>query len=190
MISRRCLHALVALTMSAASFVVFANPAEIVYYDIVGDSAKQLRHELDTKGPIDDGGKRVDGHTKWYVAWNFRYAPSSGGCAFTQFEVTVKGTVTLPRWVGSKRSSNSLSRKWQSYIAALRLHEDGHYAHGVQAAQDITALGQSFRVSDSCSTIAKTFNDRANAILEQYKAADAAYDSDTKHGEKQGAIFP
>ena len=179
-----------ALIIGAPLSVAYANDVQLVYYDIVGNSANSLRHELDINGPLDKDGKRFDGLTKWHVTWTYRYAPTEAGCKFTEINTSVEGTTTLPRWVDGDSATNSLIRKWQNYIAALRLHEDGHYAHGVGAAKEIEDLGQSFHVSDNCSTIAKKFNDQASSILEKYMAMDAIYDHDTNHGQTQGARFP
>lgn len=179
-----------AVLIGTTSCVAYANDALLVYYDIVGKSANDLRHELDTKGPLDKDGKRFDALTQWHVAWTYRYVSTTEGCKFIEIRTSVDGTTTLPRWVDGDSASNSLIRKWQSYMAALRLHEDGHYAHGVGAAKEIEDLGQSFHVSDNCSAIGKAFNDQADSILEKYKAMDATYDHDTNHGQTQGARFP
>jgi predicted secreted Zn-dependent protease len=167
-----------------------ADDAEIVYYEVVGNSASELRQQLNTKGPIGEGGKRVDGHTDWHVAWTYQYVPAADGCKFTELGITLTATITLPRWAADDEASNALLKKWQSYIAALRVHEDGHYSHGVRAAEEIKSLGQSLHTPEGCSTFAKHFNDQAASILEKYKVADAAYDADTKHGRTQGAVFP
>lgn len=179
-----------AAILSATLSVAYANDAKLIYYDIVGNNATDLRRELDANGPFDEDGKRYDGHTEWRVTWTYSDVPTEEGCKFTEIGVSVDGTIALPRWVGGEDASNALSRKWQNFLAALRLHEDGHYALGVRAAKEIEDLGQSFHVSGNCSTIGKAFNDQAGSILEKYKAMNALYDHDTNHGQTQGAEFP
>jgi predicted secreted Zn-dependent protease len=185
-----CFRALVVTGLMLGPSLVYADGAEIVYYDIVGDNAKELRYQMDAKGPLGEGGKRVDGYTDWHVAWTYRYAPAAGSCKFTELGITLAATITLPRWTAGDDTSSALVKKWQSYIAALRVHEDGHYSHGKRAADEIKSLGQSLRTSDDCSTMAKLFDDQAASILEKYRVADVAYDADTKHGRTQGATFP
>lgn len=170
--------------------VAHADDARVVYYGITGDSANALRTRLDADGPLDESGKRFDAHTEWYVTWRYRYRPTASGCEFTRLTVSVTGTIILPRWVHTDRVSDSLVRKWDRYIAALRLHEDGHYAHGVSAAQAIEALEHSLRASGDCAATTDAFNRQAHAILDKYKALDATYDRDTDHGRTQGAQFP
>lgn len=188
--SRSYLRLIAAIGLGFATSIACADEAEVVYYDIVGNNAKELRRELGAKGPIGENGTTVDGHTNWHVRWNFRYAPTAEGCRFTEFVVNVTGEIVLPRWAAGEKASNALAKKWQSYVVALRVHEDGHYTHGVRAADEVKALGQSFRVSGSCSTIGQLFNDRAESILNKFRAADATYDADTDHGRTQGARFP
>jgi predicted secreted Zn-dependent protease len=185
-----CWRLLAVSCFALGSSVVHADEAEIVYYDVVGNSARELRHEMDAKGPLGEDGKRFDGHTDWHVTWSYRYAPAADGCRFTELGVTVTATITLPRWTAADEASNKLVEKWQKYLSALRVHENGHYAHGVSAAEEIRALPQSIRASDNCSTLAMQFDSQAASILEKFKAADAAYDTDTKHGRTQGAAFP
>ena len=168
-----------------------AADARIIYYDITGNSASALREQLDAKGPIGKTGEHVDAFTKWYVAWKYRYRPTPAGCRFTDMQVSVTGTILMPRWANPSDVSRSLLRRWQDYLAALLVHERGHYAHGESAAEAITALEESFRdYSGNCQTMVQSFKDQAHAILAKYQAMDAAYDKATDHGRTQGARFP
>lgn len=169
--------------------VAHAEDARIAYYDVAGSSAKALRQQMDAKGPL-DGGKRFDAHTEWDIKWNYRYRPTASGCELTGVNVSLSGTILLPRWVDSNDASSALVEKWNRYLAALRLHEEGHYAHGVGAAREIEALAKSFHGSGDCPAMTSEFNDRAQSIIARYKALDVAYDRETDHGRTQGARFP
>lgn len=188
--SRRFRQFSAAIILGLASLTAYGGGPTIVYYDIVGNTERDLRRELDNKGPVDDGpgGVKFDGHTRWYVNWSYRYRPVRNGCMLTGVEVTTSGVITLPRWNGAG-NSDRLSNAWQQYMESLRLHEDGHYANGVMAAQEIDRLGQSFRAR-SCENISVDFDRRAAEIIEKYRAADVAYDRETDHGRTQGARFP
>lgn len=166
-----------------------AGEARLVYYDVVGKSAAALRHEMSDKGPL-DGGKRFDAYTQWHVKWTFRYAPVGHGCRLTTIDTSLDGTIEFPRWQHGDDASPSLVEKWEKYLTALRTHEDGHYAHGVAAENEIEALGQSFQIAGSCNKIAQAFNDQATAISARYAAMDVTYDRATDHGKSQGATFP
>ena len=62
------LRALAVTGLVVSSSMVFADDAVIVYYDVVGNSASELRHQMNKKGPLRQGGERFDGHTNWHVA--------------------------------------------------------------------------------------------------------------------------
>jgi predicted secreted Zn-dependent protease len=173
-----------------APSLVRADEPEIQYYDVVGSSDRELRNQMNAKGPMGTRGHRVDGHTHWKTSWRYRYAPSADGCAFTRIDVVVKGTMTLPRWTGEAHASDSLAKNWRSFATALRRHEEGHYAHGLKAREEIEELGRSFRVPGSCATIEEVFREQAKSIIDKYRAADAAYDAETRHGRTQGVRFP
>jgi predicted secreted Zn-dependent protease len=167
-----------------------ADDAEFVYYDLSGNSAKELRHQMNSMGPYGDDGKRADGRADWRVSWTTRYARSPVGCKFTEVETTVTGKIILPRWSAGENASSFLVKKWQNYMAALRLHEDGHYGHGIEAAEEIRALRESLGTAADCESLVKQFDAQVESILEKYRRADITYDAATKHGFTQGAVFP
>ncbi|MEO8810642.1 MAG: DUF922 domain-containing protein [Rhodanobacter sp.] len=169
--------------------MAYADDARLVYYDVVGNSAATLRQQLKSNGPLDHG-KRFDAHATWHVTWTYTYASTGQGCAFTKLDTSLNGVIELPRWVDPGDAPASLKIKWERFLAALRVHEDGHYAHGVAARNEIETLGRSFQIPGSCSAMAKTFNDEASAIVDKYAAMDRQYDHDTDHGKSQGATFP
>jgi len=186
----RYLRWVMAVVLAAAWTAASADDARFVYYDVAGHTATKLRQELDVKGPLDRNGKRFDGRTTWRLNWTYRYAPDGNGCRFTGMSASLAGTIILPRWTHSEHASHSLVKKWDGYLAALRIHEEGHYAHGVAAKREVETLGQSFRIPGDCKEIARIFNDEASAIVARYMALDVTYDRDTGHGETQGATFP
>lgn len=185
------LRMLLVLLAACAWSGAHAAAARIVYYDIEGNSASALRHQLNVKGPVGKSGKHVDAITKWYVAWKYHDRPTSAGCRFTAMDVSVTGTILMPHWAHPGDVSHSLVRRWQGYIAALLVHERGHYAHGRHAADEIAALKDSFRdYSGNCETLVRSFNEQAQTILAKYQDMDAVYDKATDHGRTQGARFP
>jgi predicted secreted Zn-dependent protease len=187
--SRRPWLVLAGVALVLAMSIAHAEDPQIAYYDISGNNAQALRRQMSAKGPLDHG-KRFDAHTDWYVKWNYRYRPTGSGCELTSVGVSVTGTILLPRWVDADDAASALVQKWNRYLAALRLHEDGHYAHGVSAAKEIEALAKSFHDSGQCPAMIAAFNEQAHAIIGKYNAMDVAYDRETAHGRTQGAQFP
>lgn len=170
--------------------VAYGRDATIVYYDITGNSAHALRRQLNAKGPLDVSGKRFDAYTRWRVQWHDRYRPTASGCEFTSVTVSVEGTIIMPRWADESDAPQALEQDWNRYVAALHRHEQGHYVHGLDAAREIGALGQSFHAAGDCPAFVADFNRQASAIIKRYAAMDETYDRDTDHGKTQGAVFP
>ena len=160
------------------------------YYDIQGSTAKQLRSQLNQLGVVDPKtGKRFDGYTSWRVWWNYRYRPIGNQCQIAQVTVNVQVVYTMPRWNPSATASMDLRNRWNRYITALRLHEDGHKNHGVKAGQDILKTLNNL-TTDSCQRIGDIANRKGDAIIKQYNLKDIDYDRLTQHGLTQGAVFP
>ena len=180
----------IAAIMAVASSTAQASDPALVYYDVVGSTAAEVRRDMDRKGPIDESGQRVDAYTQWRVAWTYAAVPDAQGCVIRSVVPALTATITLPRWSPAPSVPANVLRAWRRYVKALRVHEDGHYAHGVAASREVTALAKSFRMQSDCHTTAQSFKRQATAIIDKWKAADATYDRETRHGQNQGATFP
>ncbi|MGH8235042.1 MAG: DUF922 domain-containing Zn-dependent protease [Rhodanobacteraceae bacterium] len=187
---------LVVLLMMAATFggnVLASDPTislRIKYYDVSGSTGREIRNQLDKLGPVGADGKRYDGYTRWRVNWNFQFAPKGGHCALRSFKTSVRTVMTLPRWEGSRNVSSRLAKKWNTYLAALRLHEDGHNHHGVEAAEAILKRFSEMQQAPDCEKLSHDLNAAARSILASYNQKDLIYDAKTHHGATQGAVFP
>jgi predicted secreted Zn-dependent protease len=179
--------AVAGLTLMAG--IAQADPPTIKYYEVIGSTVEELRREIEWKGPRYDG-RRAAGLAEWSISWTFRYAPTSTGCELTEINPRLEGTITLPRWVAGKdRAADTVIAEWHKFVAALRVHEDGHYAYGMQAEAEVRALGRNFRVRGDCSRIIERFNADARAIVQKHVEANEAYDRDTRYGQTQGVVF-
>ncbi len=180
---------IVLLVAFAAATSARAADVRVVYYDISGNTTKDLVHEMEEKGPVDKSGRRFPAYTEWRVSWVFRYESSPASCKLTELTASVEGTMTLPHWVDAGSAPAALAREWQNYVAALRVHENGHYAHGVQAANEIRALANSIQPAENCSALSREVADRAQSVLDKFRAVDETYDRQTNHGQTQGAVL-
>lgn len=160
------------------------------YYDIAGTSAKQLRQEMNRKGPPDESGERFDANTKWWLKWNFWYEPGRMGCRFTRFELDNQSEIVMPRWRDANAASPLLRDRWNRYYQALLAHEMQHRTHGVEAEREIRQLAAGFRSASGCAAIGDEFNRKAQQIIEKYRQADREFDRRTHHGMNEGARFP
>jgi predicted secreted Zn-dependent protease len=164
----------------------FAVDVAVVYYDVHGKTLEELRRGLGENGPLQDG-RRYHAHTRWNVTWTYRGAPRGAGCEFAWFNVAVDGVMTLPRWTPPSDAPRELIERWANYETALRMHEAGHFEHGLRAAREIEELGKSFLTTTDCRAIDSEFHPRAMQVIQTYNERDMAYDRDTGHGASQGA---
>ncbi len=161
----------------------------IRWYDIGGDSRFALRDALDRAGPLDADGVRHDAHTDWFVTWHFPFVDEAQGCKLGPVNVTLRTSVTLPRWYASASTDPELVERWRDYLAALWLHESGHRETGARAAGEIETLLPTLPAKESCVDAETAANEAAQGVLTRHRQADRDYDETTQHGAMQGATF-
>ncbi len=163
---------------------------EVKAYEIHGDDADALRAQMNALGPVDQAGARSDAYTRWFVTWRYPLVETNGTCATGPVTVTLTVSMDLPAWVEAEQGADALKRRWQEYLDALVVHETGHHANAVRAAQEIEQALPAIPAAPSCDEIQRVANAKGHALLEQYRQADVAYDAKTDHGATQGARFP
>jgi predicted secreted Zn-dependent protease len=171
------------LTSAQPAEQISIEHAEISYYDITGSTADELRDSMNQLRPRDrwDGNLPVDSYTDWYIAWTW---PGYGteNCDLSTAVVTYRINVIMPRWQAPGDASPELIAKWEKYLQSLARHEKGHVENIVNNYSNVKTVIQ----AATCSTA----NTEAQKVLEQLRRFDSDYDSETNHGESQGAIFP
>lgn len=162
---------------------------EIDHYDVEGKTADAIRSDINKKRSVGEDGAH-DARTHWYVTWTFQKVPAAGQCALEDVNVKLSIRYQLPRWDAQKGAPASLTGRWNRYMTALAGHERNHALHGVSAAEEIHRMLESRGAARTCSGVEAEANRQAHAILDKYRGKDAAYDSRTKHGKTEGAVFP
>jgi predicted secreted Zn-dependent protease len=161
------------------------------YYPINGVTAMDLRAEMQQHGPHGElADRQYDGYTHWHVRWSYDYATTNEGCAVTGIESSVDVTFTLPWWNVPAEASGSVVAAWNQYLGALQLHENGHMAHGVAAATEITRTLNQFPAYATCPELREAISATTRQIVQHYNQQDINYDLSTQHGLTQGAMFP
>lgn len=177
------LHPIIQSTATQFTDKIFIEHAQIVYYDVNGSTAHELRTSMNKLRPKDPhtDNHPVDAYTDWYISWNW---PGYGteNCDLSAAHVTYSIKVILPRWVQPIDVSSELIIQWETYIQNLLIHEKGHVDNVVNNYLSVDAAIQ----SATCSTA----NAQAEKALATLREFDLNYDRETKHGETQGAVFP
>ena len=179
-----------AICLSALWFsgkLMASDPLVVEFYDVQGNDLREMRKWMEDHGPAGDDGVRYHGYTKWSVGWSFRFAPNGQACEIQSIETKLEATMTLPRWNKPDRASKRIEQEWERYIAALRQHEDGHYGIAVSAAEEIKRRLFGLTKESGCQAFADDINDKAKAVIAEFRAKESAYDAATDHGVTQGA---
>jgi len=161
-----------------------------VYYQITGISADVLRAQIDQFGHTDETGRHWDAYTEWYVTWSYPYSITDGNCATGPVEVVVEITFVFPQWDISADAPPELVDKWNDYIIALELHEEGHKEIAIEAGHEVWQVLNGLTSYSSCDELEQTADVATEEILEHYRQREVVYDQETEHGATQGARFP
>jgi predicted secreted Zn-dependent protease len=157
-------------------FPVTFPHATVQPYEVGGATESDIRGQLNARGP-----NGYDAYTKWTVHWNW---PGQGtaNCRLQDAAVSYEITVTFPRWTPTAPAAPELVAKWNGYLYALSLHENGHVNNVVSHFPAVVAAIK----GGTCLSAEAA----AQAVLQQMRAYDSQYDDNTDHGRTQGARFP
>jgi [ribosomal protein S5]-alanine N-acetyltransferase len=104
--------------------------ATIIYYDIDGASAEELRTQLSLLGPVGVDGYKGDATTRWFIHWDWPGYGTSD-CEVAQAQISYEIEVVLPRWKMTAKADPGLVSQWAIYMEALIEHEKGHVEYVV-----------------------------------------------------------
>jgi predicted secreted Zn-dependent protease len=149
-------------------------------YEVRGRNARAVRASINDGRPADLGGARHDAVTYWNYRWQF--SGTNGRCDPASTVVTYTVTLVLPDLVTLDQMNRNDREKWNTYFAALVLHETNHVRIAEAGAQGVR---QAMRAAPDCESA------QAVGLAENQRvgAASAEYDRLTNHGRNEGATF-
>jgi len=168
---------------SGGAAAAFAPPAQVKVndYDVQGSDFNSLLGALNARGAF-------HGRADWKLSYRFRSQAGPGGCAVSSIETDLDLQMTLPRWTPPAGVSGDLASRWDRYVAALRLHEEGHLDHGRGAEKAFRAAASAATAAD-CGSLDRALRERFSQLIADYQGRDREYDRRTEHGKLQGAFF-
>ena len=159
------------------------------YYQIAGDSELDLREEMDAKRLECYGGTAYDACTGWYIKWYIPTESVNDSCD-GPIKVEVDVVFSYPQWDFQNNSSQDLREKWDKYILALELHENGHKENAIEGGEELWLVLNNLSNEYNCEDLSYVADEKGSEILEKVRGKDISYDDKTDHGESQGAVFP
>jgi predicted secreted Zn-dependent protease len=160
---------------------------QTAYYHIQGESARNLRSSLNSVRPT---GQFHDAYTKWHVTWTYSWRQIDGNFALEKPKVAVTIEMTLPQWTAPATADKRLVEHWQTYVQALRKHENGHAIIGTQAARDIEKKLLALPRVPTAEALKELAESTCQQVLTEARAKEKKFDKQTDHGMKDGARFP
>ena len=158
------------------------------YYDVSGLTkdeiwASQTRARRDTF---------LEGHPAVTIAKvdiNFKTRQFGGKCKATMIKFDVSLTYVYPRLTSLPDVSPGIAADWNRFVAALKVHEEGHAKIEVERAGLMLEELQKIPAYATCEEFNRVWRAKANAFALETKQVEAAYDRDTQSGKTQGAVF-
>lgn len=155
---------------------------EILYYDVGGKTAADLRRAMIRQGLRDpNDGSAVDALAEWRINWRWLVG-GPGGCDLAAAETRFEATVRLPRLVEAPGLSQSLTMRWNQFLTGLTRHEANHIRNAWLASGEVLSAIQA---SDCANAEAA-----AQAAIAEIGKRDIEYDRVSKHGRLEGVVFP
>jgi len=183
------LHALLlAGALPPAALAEVRDSIDYSYYEVQVFDGPSLGTQVRAASPIREGGQVSFGNTRWNVRWDLRWnSEASGRCRLTSVIVTLRSRMLLPQLRGASARQTAA---FERFMAALRLHENGHYAHGQRAAREIERNLLALPPAASCATLEAQANESGRRSIARHADLDIQYDRETSHGRTQGAYLP
>ncbi|HEX5600830.1 MAG TPA: DUF922 domain-containing Zn-dependent protease [Hyphomicrobiaceae bacterium] len=161
----------------------------IKYYDVRGSTIEELRREVYSRGPYDSTGQRFAGWAEWRIRWWFDREQVPQGCKISRAVTETDIEYTLPRWVDADNAQPELRERWNRFLEALTLHEQGHGELARALAAEIEFAIRNLPPEPTCEELDRKVNELANRMILEDRTQEA-YDLVTGHGQTQGAVFP
>lgn len=160
------------------------------YYSISGNSESQLRDEMNKNRLTCEDAVTFDACTDWYIKWSYPRKIVDGKCYTGSVTISVDVKFTYPQWNVNNEVSSDLKDKWAKFVDALKLHENRHKEHAVNGGKQIREILNSLQGYSTCQELDNVVNQKGQDMLSKIRENDRAYDSQTNHGETEGAKFP
>jgi len=171
--------------------VTFDARLNVVTYPVSGETTDAIAKSLDAKALVDahDPLGRYYALTNWNLSSHWNFQPTAVGCEVEKAQVTLAVTMTLPS-LASTNVSPEVRQRWDAFIANAIAHETGHVNLAFDGARSYQHDISYLLPAMNCNIIQTRLNDLFKNDFDAIDQANVDYDTETKHGTTQGAVFP
>jgi predicted secreted Zn-dependent protease len=146
-------------------------------YAISGKTGTALLDAMDRRGPKHGFLTRAIAQTRYAISWRIEWGETSTACRVKRLDGDLAITYTYPRISG--KPSADLARKWETFHAGVKKHEE---MHGRLARQMATAAEKSVgklivRNDRGCRKARLEAKRRMSAIYAEYEARQLRFDA-------------
>lgn len=176
------------LLISINSMAKTIETIEYKNYIISPRAPHEIKPELMRNTPIREHGGSFNGHTDWYVDWQYQTRQEPNICRITNVKIKVHVVHILPvlsEYVTDKQTIEVFNK----FSEALTKHEKNHGNNGLSAAREIDKAINEIQAQQNCRYVSRMINDIGNSIIQKYVHADSEYDRMTQNGRSEGAVI-
>lgn len=159
------------------------------YHEVDAVKLRALRRQLAARprgaGP---GGPSI-GRTTQRLETRYTLETGPEGCRLRDLSLQLHITIHLPRWRPKGRRPEELGRRWDTMLAALTRHEEGHRDNAVWAALGLHRRLSSLGLAPDCLALERIAQRERFKMELRYAQRDQAYDRRTDHGVRQGSVL-
>jgi predicted secreted Zn-dependent protease len=159
-------------------------------YPVQGCNARDILTSLNGSTTASGDGRHEVGLTSSTTKYSFTYVSQPNSCKVQSAKIETQITVTLPELVNTAGVSADVLARWQTFLGALRTHEQGHVDIILKASTDMQSAFEGAGPSGTCQQLESTLKSYVQQQTDASNAANAAYDTQTNHGVNQGVAFP
>ena len=88
----------------------------------------------------------------------------------------------MPRWTPPTDVAPETKERWTRYYTNLLQHETGHARIALAAAAEVRQRLGTVGTQPNCEALKAVMNQRAEKVVDDYRAREKEYDRRTNHG--------
>ncbi len=182
------LFATLLLIASVNAMAETVESIEYKYYLISPRAPHEIKPELMRNTPIRERGGSFNGHTDWYIDWQYQTIQGPGICHIKNIKTKIHVVHILPA-LSEHVSDEQTIEIFNKFSEALTLHEKNHGNNGLSAAREIDSALNNMPAQQNCRYTIRMINETGNSIVKKYADADREYDRITQSGLTEGAVI-